>query len=277
LSRFKYSSLSINPMNPMLQPWRKWKHITKIDPDKKITPRIIDLIIQSHTDAIMISGTDNVTRHKIKKVIKMLKPYDIPKILEPAHPKAIVYKGVDYIFVPTVFNTKNPLWINGFHRLWAKMDKNINWDMVIPEAYIILNPECKAAKYTGAENLKKDDVVAAAVAAEKYFNIPIIYIEYSGKFGDPKIVKAVKESLTKAHLIYGGGINTEKKAKTMAQYADSIVVGNTIYEGGVNTFLSTMRGSLRKDIELLNKKLKKLKELKEGEKKIKLPKHVRKK
>ncbi|MCD6476832.1 MAG: heptaprenylglyceryl phosphate synthase [Candidatus Aenigmarchaeota archaeon] len=246
----------------MSEEWRKWKHITKIDPDKKITPEIIKTIIETETDAIMISGTQNINKRNVTKIIEMLKPYDIPKVLEPANVEGVVEKGVDWIFVPTVFNTNNATYINGLHKMWAKYNKNINWDIVVPEAYIILNPNCAAAKYTDAKPLPKEDIIAAAITAEKFFKIPIIYIEYSGMYGDPEIVKAVKEALTSSHLIYGGGINTKEKAEEMSKYA-TIVVGNTIYEGGIATFINTMRGTLLKELAIINRKLSKLKEMSE--------------
>lgn len=222
--------------------WENWKHITKLDPDRKISDRIIKTIVDSGTDAIMISGSQRITKEKVEKLLDLLKGYSIPKILEPVDPRAVVYKDIDYIFVPTVFNTNNPLWINGLHKLWVKADKNINWDIVVPEAYIILNPKCGAARKTKAYKMKKEDAVAAAVCAERYFNFPIIYIEYSGLYGDPELVAAIKASLTKAHLFYGGGINSAQKAEEMSKYA-TIVVGNTIYENGTHSLLKTVRGS----------------------------------
>lgn len=247
----------------MSEEWRKWKHITKIDPDKKITPEIIKTIIETETDAIMISGTQNIKKENVQKILDMLKEYDIPKVLEPAGPGGMVYKGYDWLFVPTVFNTNNATWINGLHKMWIKYDKDkINWDIVVPEALIILNPKCAAAKFTDSKVLSKEDTVAAAITAEKFFKVPIIYIEYSGTYGDPEIVKAVSEALTRSHLIYGGGIDSKEKAEEMSKYA-SIVVGNTIYEGGINTFVNTMRGTLLKELAIINKKLTKLKEIRE--------------
>ena len=71
--------------------WRKWKHITKLDPDKKINPKIIEEIIETGTDAIMISGTQNITKENVTDLLEILKDYDIPKVLEPATPAGIVY------------------------------------------------------------------------------------------------------------------------------------------------------------------------------------------
>lgn len=164
----------------MSEEWRNWKHITKLDPDKKITPAVIDAIIATKTDAIMISGTLGITKEKVNKVLKLLKDYDIPKVLEPATPQGMVYSGYDWLFVPSVFNTNNHMWINGMHKLWAKYDKDkINWDIVVPEALIILNPKCSAAKVTKAKPLNKEDTVAAAMTAERYFKFPVVYVEYS--------------------------------------------------------------------------------------------------
>ncbi len=249
----------------MTEEWKKWKHITKLDPDRKISTRIVDMIIESKTDAIMISGTLGIDRQKVRRVLDLLKDYDIPKVLEPAGPHGMVYKGYDWLFVPSVFNTENSTWINGMHRSWIKHHKDkINWDIVVPEAYIVLNPKSSVAKVTKAKIMEKDDVVATAIAAERYFNFPVVYIEYSGTYGNPDIVKAVRENLKKAHLIYGGGIKTQQQAAEMSQYA-TIVVGNTVYEGGLVTFLNTMRGTLAMQAKSINERMRELKKMKEEE------------
>jgi len=244
-----------------MEEWRKWKHITKLDPDKKINPKIIENIIETGTDAIMISGTQNITKDNVTSLLHLLKDYDIPKVLEPASPNGLIYKNIDWLFVPSVFNTYYAHYINGLHKVWVKMHKDqIDWDIVVPEAYIILNSKCAAAKVSRAEEMTLEGTVATAVCAERYFNFPIVYIEYSGSYGDPIIVKAVKEALTKAHLIYGGGINTKERAEEMSQWA-TIVVGNTIYENGTHSFIDTMRGNLLRELTDIQQKLGKLKRL----------------
>ncbi|MBU3904865.1 MAG: heptaprenylglyceryl phosphate synthase [Nanoarchaeota archaeon] len=249
----------------MTEEWRKWKHITKIDPDKKITARIVDKIIESKTDAIMVSGTLGISKEKVTSVLKLLKDYDIPKVLEPAGPHGMVYKGYDWLFVPSVFNTDSSVWVNGMHKAWIREHKDIiNWDIVVPEALIILNPKCSAAKVTRAKIITKDEVVAAAITAERFFKFPVVYIEYSGKYGDPEIVEAVKNNLKTAHLIYGGGIRTQQQAAKMSQFA-TIVVGNTIYEGGLTTFLDTMRGTLAAQSKSINERMNELKVMKKKE------------
>ena len=110
-----------------------------------------------------------------------------------------------------------------------------------------------------------DGTVATAVCAEMFFNFPIVYIEYSGMYGDPTVVKAVKQALTKSHLLYGGGINTKERAEEMSQWA-TIVVGNTIYENGTHSFIDTMRGRLLSDMLDIQGKLSKLKKLRNSTK-----------
>lgn len=244
-----------------MEKWENWKHITKLDPDRKINSKIIEDIIESGTDAIMVSGTQNVTKSNVIDLLKMLKEYDIPKVLEPANPGGLVYKDIDWLFVPSVLNTKYSLYINGMHKIWVKMHKDdINWDIVVPEAYIILNPKCAAAKVSKAEEMTLEGTVATAICAERYFKFPIVYIEYSGMYGDPNVVKAVKEVLTKARLLYGGGINTKERAEEMSKWA-TIVVGNTIYENGTISFIDTMRGRLVREMTEIQGKLTKLKKL----------------
>ncbi len=220
-------------------PWNNWNHITKLDPDKHISQNDLKTIVESGTDAIMISGTQNITAKNTSRLISCLRDYEIPKILEPATPEAVMCEGIDYIFVPLVINAGDLKWIVGKHVEWIKNHK-IKWDSVIPEAYIVLNPESAVAKLTKSNtDLTPDDVIAYAQYAEKYLRLPIIYIEYSGTYGDPGIVKDLSKSLNKATLFYGGGIDSQRKATEMKRYADVIIVGNVVYTD-MDKFIETI-------------------------------------
>ena len=221
------------------KPWKTWKHITKLDPDKKIPSGDLETIVESGTDAIMISGTQNITGDNVSELISQLKGYEIPKILEPATPGAVTYEGIDYLFVPLVLNTGDLKWFIGMHVEWIK-NYQIHWGAVIPEAYIVLNPDSAVGKITKSKtDLSAEDVIAYGLYAEKYLHIPIIYIEYSGAYGDSLIVSGLSKALTNASLFYGGGIDSKVKAAEMKRYADVIVVGNVVYDS-MDKFLETI-------------------------------------
>lgn len=226
-------------MNVKENPWKNWKHITKLDPDKHVSQNDLKTIVESGTDAIMISGTQNITSKNTAQLISRLKDYEIPKLLEPATPEAVMYEDIDYIFVPLVINAGDLKWVVGKHMEWIRTH-TIQWDRVIPEAYIVLNPESAVAKLTKSmTDLTPDEVIAYAQYAEKYLHLPIIYIEYSGTYGDPGMVKELSESLNEASLFYGGGIDSKEKAAEMKSYADVIIVGNVVYTD-VAKFIETI-------------------------------------
>jgi phosphoglycerol geranylgeranyltransferase len=131
-------------------------------------------------------------------------------------------------------NTADVQWIVGKHRLWVQQQKQrVPWDRIVPEAYIVLNPDSAVGKVTKSVcNLTPDDVAAFTIVADHFFHFPIVYIEYSGMYGDPAVVKAASEVIDKSILYYGGGINSAQKAAEMSRYADTIVVGNAVYEQG---------------------------------------------
>jgi putative glycerol-1-phosphate prenyltransferase len=66
--------------------------------------------------------------------------------------------------------------------------------------------------------------------AERMFNLPIFYLEYSGTYGNVETVKEVRDSLENTTLFYGGGIKTVQQAKEMAAVSDVVVVGNAVYD-----------------------------------------------
>ena len=222
--------------------WKDWVHVTKLDPDKQLRAGDIEAIAASGTDALMLSGTLNVTQENLSALLKEVKAYNLPLVMEPAGPEAVLTQGIDYVFVPSVMNTTDVTWIVGKHRAWVQMHKEkIPWEFIVPEAYIVLNPNSSVGKVTKALcDLKPEEVAAYTTVAEHYFHFPIVYIEYSGTFGDPANVKAASEAIDKAVLYYGGGINSAEKAAEMGKYADTIVVGNAVYDQGAAVLKATV-------------------------------------
>jgi len=222
--------------------WKDWVHVTKLDPDKQLRPGDIDAIATSGTDALMLSGTLNVTKENLLSLQKQIARYDLPIVMEPAGPEAVLVEGIEYVFVPSVLNTTDVQWIVGKHRFWVQQqDGKIPWDMVVPEAYIVLNPSSSVGRVTKAIcDLKPAEVAAYTSVADRYFSFPIVYIEYSGTYGDPAVVKAAAEAIDRAILYYGGGINSAEKAAEMGKYADTIVVGNAVYDQGAAVLKATV-------------------------------------
>lgn len=209
---------------------RKWKHVFKLDPDRDISDETLDLICQSGTDAIMVGGSTGVTFDNTVDLMARIRQYELPCVLEISSQEAIV-PGFDLFFIPVVLNAEDPNWIVGqHHEALKEYGSLLNWDEIVAEGYVILNSEAAAAKLTKARaNLDAKDVAAYARMADKLFNMPIVYLEYSGVFGDMELVRRTRQVLENARLFYGGGIDSLAKAQQAAEVADTIVVGNIIY------------------------------------------------
>ncbi|WP_458414925.1 heptaprenylglyceryl phosphate synthase [Schinkia sp. CFF1] len=210
---------------------KQWKHIFKLDPNKEISDHDLELICESGTDAVMIGGTDGVTLDNTVYMLSRVRRYTVPCVLEVSNIESLT-PGFDFYFIPTVLNSTNTKWIVGLHHEAVKEYGAImNWDEILVEGYCIVNAESKAAVQTEANtNLDVDDIVAYANLAERIYNLPVFYLEYSGTYGDPAVVQKVKAELHRTQLFYGGGITDDDKAAEMAQYADTIIVGNSIYD-----------------------------------------------
>jgi len=223
--------------------WKDWVHVTKLDPDKQLRAGDIEAIAASGTDALMLSGTLNVTQENLSALLKEVKAYNLPLVMEPAGPEAVLMQGIDYVFVPSVMNTTDVTWIVGKHKTWVQMRKGtIPWgDAIVPEAYIVLNPNSSVGRVTKAVcDLKPEEVAAYTSVADHYFHFPIVYIEYSGTFGDPAVVKAASDAIDKSILYYGGGVKSPDQAAQMGKYADTIVVGNAVYDQGPAVLKATV-------------------------------------
>ncbi|OIJ13662.1 geranylgeranylglyceryl/heptaprenylglyceryl phosphate synthase [Anaerobacillus alkalilacustris] len=221
--------------------YQEWKHVFKLDPNKEISDKDLESICESGTDAIIIGGSDGVTEDNVLDLLMRVRRYSVPCALEVSSIETVT-PGFDYYFIPSILNSSSTEWIIGLHHKAVKeFSAVMNWNEIVMEGYCVLNPNSKVATLTEAKaKLTEEDVVAYAEMAEKMYKFPIFYLEYSGIYGDVEVVKEVSDVLEKTQLFYGGGIATLEQAKEMAQYANTIVVGNIIYED-IKQALSTVR------------------------------------
>ncbi|MBK2003725.1 heptaprenylglyceryl phosphate synthase [Listeria ivanovii subsp. londoniensis] len=207
------------------------KHLFKLDPAKDLPHNVVTKLIHSGTDGFIIGGTDNLQMKAVEKLYELLAETDLPIYLEVSD-EAMILPEAEHFLIPIVLNTTNSKWTLGLHQALIKqMGDFIPWKRVTSEGYVILNQDAKVAKLTEANTaLTKEDIVAYARLAENLFHLPIFYVEYSGTYGDPDVVKDVSKVLSETKLWYGGGIRSAEQAAEMAKYADTIIVGNVIYE-----------------------------------------------
>ncbi|MBU7317668.1 heptaprenylglyceryl phosphate synthase [Paenibacillus oleatilyticus] len=209
----------------------EWKHVFKLDPDREIGDEALERICLSGTDAVMVGGSSGVTFDNTVDLLARIRRYEVPCVLEVSDREAIV-PGFDLFMIPIVLNAGDTQWIVGRHQQALKeYGAILDWDELVPEGYIILNGDSTAAKLTEADvRLDARDVEAYARIADRLFRCPIVYLEYSGVFGDMELVGRVKRLLSRSRLFYGGGIDSPEKAREAAKAAHTVVVGNAVYE-----------------------------------------------
>ncbi len=233
----------------MTTPWADWNHIIKLDPDKTLADGdTFEDVCETGTDAIEIGGTLDVTAEKMQSLIQECAPacakYDVALYQEPSNPAVVVDDdALDGYLVPIVLNAGDIAWMTGFHKEWVKMS-DVDWERTSTEAYIVMNPEASVAELTDADcNQSAEDIAAYAELAEQMYGQEIVYIEYSGMYGDPDVVAAAQERLDDATLFYGGGINDYESAHTMAEHADTIIVGDLVHDEGADAVRETVEAA----------------------------------
>jgi phosphoglycerol geranylgeranyltransferase len=234
-----------------MTPWEEWNHVLKVDPDKPLVGgETFEDVCRTGTDAIEIGGTLDVTADKTQRIIDACRKYDVPLYQEPSNPAVVVEDdALDGYLVPVVMNAGDVSWITGAHKEWVRID-SVDWDRTATEAYIVMNPEASAAQLTEADcDQTADDVAAYAKVAEKMFGQEIVYIEYSGTYGDPELVRAGRDALDDATLFYGGGIGSYEAAHEMGAVADTVIVGDLLHDEGCGAVRETVEGAADAKLE----------------------------
>ncbi len=212
--------------------WRHWRVIIKLDPNKILTQESLSAVLDCNPEAIVLGGTQGINKENTMWLLDVLcrAGYTGTVVQEISDP-SVVIEGVDAYFIPVVLNSPHYQWITGFHHeAIKKYQDSIDWNKVLTEGYVICNTVSMAGIVTGAMPVDAENAVAYSILAEKLLGIPVIYIEYSGVFGDPSLVEAVAGKSENIHVIYGGGITRPGQAQRMLKWADTIVIGNVVYE-----------------------------------------------
>lgn len=206
------------------------KHVFKLDPAKEISDEDLTRICESDTDAVIIGGTDGITEDNVLNLMARVRRFSVPVALEVTSTEAVV-PGFDHYFIPAVFNTGDMKWQHGLMlEALAEYGHLLDYDEVSLLPYLIMNPECKAFRKAEGKRVTSEMLPHYINMMDKLYQTEYIYIEYSGTYGDAEIMKTVRENAGQSHIIYGGGISSREEAEEMAEYADTIVVGNIIYD-----------------------------------------------
>ncbi|HWI53789.1 MAG TPA: heptaprenylglyceryl phosphate synthase [Symbiobacteriaceae bacterium] len=219
---------------PPAPQWRAWRHVTKLDPDRPLSPGLLEAVYTSGTDAIMLGGSTGMTREAVLGMLSRLQEAPVPVALEVSSLESAM-PGAGLFFIPLVLNTADAGWMGGAQAMALRnilpvYGSFIPWHLLVPEAYLVLNPDSTVARLTGADTAL-DSATAAAYAAfaGRVLRLPLIYVEYSGTFGDMDLLRAVAENAGDAHVVYGGGILAGEQAARAGAHAGTVVVGNLVY------------------------------------------------
>lgn len=222
---------NVNRSNGNL-PFGAWRHVFKLDPDKRIDDETLEAVCLSGTDAVLVGGSTGVTYDNTVDLLARIRRFEVDCVLELSDAEAAV-PGFDGYFVPIVLNAGGADWITGRQAAAiAAYGPFIPWADTAGEGYIILNGESDAARVTSARTgLDAEEAAAYAQLADRLMRLPVVYVEYSGRFGDMALVSRVRGALAGARLFYGGGVTNANTARLAAAAAHTVVVGNAVYDG----------------------------------------------
>jgi phosphoglycerol geranylgeranyltransferase len=245
-----------------------WTHITKVDPESgKELPLAYPLYL-SHTSAVSVGGSQDVTDRNTEETFDLITAADVPAFHEPSAAEHVTERTrdlADFMAVPEVLNGDSEALVGrlgrGIEHVRDKLAPSMiaeklplppggrltdrlsafaaAWMMeeAVFEAYIIMNVDSAAAReanVTEADLLSPEAASHRAMAAETHLDSEVIYLEYSGTFGGEEavdILEAVGEDVSWSRVWYGGGLDSRENAqKVLDAGADAVVVGNVFHE-----------------------------------------------
>ena len=245
-----------------------WTHITKVDPESEKQLPLCYPLYLSHTSAISVGGSRDVTDRNTEETFELLEYAPVPAFHEPSAADHVTEKTRDraeFLAIPEVLNGDSTSLVGtlgqGIEYVREDLGPSIIEDKIgfsmngalgsrlgnfaaaymlhdaIFEAYIIMNPDSAAAREA---NVTEDDLLSPqeakerALAAEYHLESEVIYLEYSGTFGGEEaveILEAIDDGVSWSRIWYGGGLDNRENAQAVLQAgADAVIVGDIFHE-----------------------------------------------
>lgn len=208
-----------------------------VDPDKAEDParlqHLVNLASENCVDYFFVGGS-LVTSTNLSEVVRLIKEnVTIPVVLFPGN--AIqVEASADAILFLSLISGRNPELLIGQHVVAAPILRNTRLE-VIPTGYMLINSgKMTSVAYISNTMPIPDDkysLAASTAMAGQMLGLQTIYIDAGSgaeKEISPRMIAAVRKSVT-VPLVVGGGINSSRKAiAALEAGADMIVIGNAL-------------------------------------------------
>ncbi len=223
-------------------------HFTLLDPDEITNPKatlsVAEKMADAGTDVFLLGGSLGVTEHDLDAVIDVLEPLGLPIVLFPGNINGISMKA-DAILFMSLLNSDDPYYIIGAQVQGAPIIRRYRLE-ALPTAYLIVG-HGGAAGYVGKARplpLDKPEITVAYATAAEMLGMRYIYLEAGSGAPTPvpsKIVRAVKEAVSDARILVGGGIRSPEDAVKAARAGADIIVTGTVVEEDPGRAVSIVR------------------------------------
>ncbi len=212
--------------------WRKWRLAVKFDPDRQLPEKAFLALKHKNIDAVIIGGTEGINFDNTWQLAESVRQSGYTGVmLQEISSMDAVVPNVDGYLIPMVLNAGDKKWLieNQIDAI-KKYDGIINWKNIIAEGYLVCNQQSAVGRLTDSSKITKEDAVAYTHLAEELLGLPVLYIEYSGVYGDIDLIRQVSQTRKKTQLFYGGGIKSIAQLNEVALYVDTVILGNVFYE-----------------------------------------------
>jgi len=245
-----------------------WRHITKVDPESEKELPLAFALYLSHTSAISVGGSRDVTDRNTEETFELLEYAPVAAFHEPSDAEHVTEKTREhatFLAVPEVLNGDSEALVGTLGRGIEYARRDLGPSMIeakigvalddilgdrlgnfaaaymledaVFEAYIIMNPDSAAAReanVTADDLLSPQEARERALAAEYHLESEVVYLEYSGTFGGEEateILEAVSDALSWSRLWYGGGLDSRENVRAVLDAgADAVIVGDIFHE-----------------------------------------------
>jgi phosphoglycerol geranylgeranyltransferase len=267
-----------------------WTHVTKVDPEGEKKLPVWFPAYLTRTSAVSIGGSRDVTETNTEETFELVTAADVPAFHEPSAPRHVTettYERAEFLAVPEVLNGDIDSLVGtlgeGIEHIRTDLGPSVIGDKLgfaatsilgdrvgnfaaawmleeaVFEAYIIMNLDSAAAREA---NVTEDDLLtpqeakARAVAAEYHLESELIYLEYSGTFGEEEaveIIEAIDEGVSWSRIWYGGGLDSRENVNRILNAgADSVVVGDVFHD--IATEEATLYQQAREEFDVTPEK-----------------------